>query len=79
MADGNGHKEGDLVKDCPFLKGECTKGGCALYAEMQRNQGGVQEKFGLCSLNAMVMIMSELNAKLSAPQQQIQVPNLFKG
>ena len=70
MTNGNGH---DKVKKCPWGL-ECEE--CRLWTEMMRNQGGLQQKFGLCSLNAMVMILSEMNQKT---QQTVQIPNLFRG
>jgi len=73
MAEGNGHEP---VKQCPLIHADCIKEQCALWTEMMRNQGGLQQKFGLCSLNAMVMILSEMNLKT---QQKIEIPNLFRG
>ena len=75
----NGHKEEEKVKYCPLIDKWCIKERCALYSEMMRSTGGLQQKFGLCSFNATVMLLSEMNMKAQLPQQKIQIPNLLRG
>ncbi len=77
----NGNKEEEKVKTCPFLNKYCITDRCTLYTEMMRNTGGSQEKFGMCSFNATLMILSEINMKTQPPHHQIQVPDpgLFRG
>lgn len=78
--DGKQQKgEGKRLKMCPLLKEYCIEGRCALFTEMTRNAGGLQQKFGLCSFNAMVMMLSEMNMKAQPPQQKMQIPNLIRG
>lgn len=70
----NGQKED---KKCPFGL-ECDK--CRLFNEMTNGAGAGQRKFGLCSFNATVMILSEMNMKTQLPQQKIQIPpNILRG
>lgn len=73
----NGHEE-ERVKECPFLMGYCIKERCALFTGM-RQVGGLQGKFGMCSFNAMIMMLSEMNMKTPSPQQKIQIPQLLRG
>ena len=76
----NGHKgEEKRLKKCPLLNEYCIEGRCALFTDMMRSVGGLQQKFGLCSFNAMVMMLSEMNMKAQPPQQKMQIPNLFRG
>ncbi len=70
------------VKICPFSGTYCIKERCSLHMEMTRNTGGLQQKFTLCAVNAMVMMLSEINAKTQPPQQKmpkITLPNLVRG
>ena len=76
--DGNGSKE-EIVKHCPFLNDWCIKEKCALNAEMVKNMGGLQQKFGMCVFSAMLMLLSEINSKTPVSQQRIEIPKLFKG
>ena len=76
----NGHEgQEKRLKKCPFIKEYCIEGRCALYAEMTRNVGGLQQKFGLCSFNAMVTILSEMNMKTQPPPQKMRIPDLLRG
>lgn len=76
MANGNGqNEEKPRVKKCPFFKEYCIKERCAIYAEMKRNVGGLQEKFGMCPFTAIVVILSEMNIKMQPPQQMIKLPD----
>ena len=81
MEQDNGHVE-EIIKWCPLLKEWCSKDvreRCAFNTEMARNTGGLQQKFGMCSFNAVVMILSEINIKTVPPQQEIQLPGLYRG
>lgn len=76
----NEHKDTEeRLKKCPLLNEYCIKERCALWADMTRQAGGLQQKFGMCSFNAVVMILSEINAKTQPPQQKINIPNLVRG
>ena len=77
MAD-NGHEE-EKVKHCPLINKYCIKDRCALYTEMGRNAGGIQQKFGMCAFSAVVIILSEINQKTPSPQQKLNIPNLYRG
>ena len=81
MANGNGKKEAEAQdKNCPFIKEVCIGGKCALYSELKRNIGGLQQNFGTCGFNALVLILSEVNQKTLIPEQsQIRLPKLIKG
>ena len=80
MADGNNKPEEERTKKCPLLGEWCIKDECALYAEMVRNVAGLQRKGGTCAINAMVVILSEINIKAHPPQQQVKLPpNLHIG
>jgi len=80
MANDNGDKaEGQRKKKCPFLNEYCIEGRCGLWTEMARVQGGLQQKFGMCSYPAIVMLLSEINTKTQPPQQKINIPNLIRG
>jgi len=79
MASDNGQEEEERVKKCPLLNVYCIKERCALWTVMTRVQGGLQQQFGLCSFNAMVGMLSEMNMKTQPPQQKIQIPNLLRG
>ena len=82
MTNGNGGDGAEVkTKMCPFLNSYCIKERCSLHSEMVRNVAGMAQKFTLCSFNAMVMMLSEINAKTQQgqPVQKIQVPKLFRG
>ena len=75
MSNGNGHNEENKVKHCPFLNEWCIKERCALYNELVRQVGGLQQRFGVCGFSAVVLILSEINQKTQvAPPQKIQLP-----
>ena len=80
MPDGNGHTV-KKDKHCPFLNKLCIEEKCALYSELRRNAEGLQQKFGACAFNAVVLILSEINLKTQSPQpQKVQLPQgLFRG
>jgi len=69
--DDNGHQE---EKKCPWGL-ECDK--CRVSIEM--GTIGTQRKFVMCSLPAMVTVLSEINIKTLPPQQKIQLPNILRG
>ena len=79
MANNDGHKEEQRVKKCPFSGSWCIKEECALWAEMTRQAGGLQQKFGMCSFNAVITILSEISMKTRPPQQKINIPTLVRG
>jgi len=86
MGDGNGQTEDkqvintQSVKHCPFLNGLCMGEKCALYSELMQNMAGLQKKFGLCSFNAVVLILSEMNQKATIESQKFQLPKgLLRG
>ena len=78
MASDNGKKE-DRVKKCPFLNEDCIQDNCALWAEMTRQAGGLQQKFGMCSFSGVMMLLSEINQKTQVQQQKVNIPNLIRG
>ncbi|KKL19781.1 hypothetical protein LCGC14_2462040 [marine sediment metagenome] len=71
--------EGEKVKHCPMINEYCIMDRCALYTEMMRQTGGLQQKFGMCSFSAVVMILSEMNMKAQTQQEQVSIPNLYRG
>lgn len=78
--EGNGDKGEVKVRQCPFMGEYCIKERCALYIEMKKVSGGLVQSFGMCSFNAMVQMMSEVNNKTQVLQQQkIQVPGILRG
>lgn len=80
MTNGDGQDKVEEVKHCPFRDTHCIRRKCAIYSELIRTRTGQQEKFWDCAFNAIVLILSEINAKTQFPQQQkIQIPKvLFK-
>lgn len=78
MANDNGN-EGEKVKKCPFLGDWCLGEACAIRAKVVRNVGGLQQQASMCPVDAVLAILSEINAKTASPQQKIEIPNLFKG
>jgi len=72
-------EEKEKVKTCPFLNDYCKKERCALYSEMKRSVNSLPQKFGMCSFNAMVVMLSELNSKAKPHDPQIQIPTLYRG
>lgn len=65
------NNDGDKVKKCPFLNEYCIKEKCAIWAEMTRHQGGIGQKFGMCSFAGMMMILSEINQKTGTPVSKL--------
>lgn len=80
MTDNNGHNGDNQVKQCPFLNKECIGEKCAIYSVLMSDMVGIQKKFGTCSFNAVVMILSEINQKATIEQQKFQLPKgLLRG
>ena len=74
------NKEHKELKRCPFLNEECMGGECALYRGMTRTVGGLQQQFGECSFNAIVILLSEINKKTEAKQgPTILLPGDIRG
>ena len=69
--EGNGSKP---EKKCPFMI-ECAE--CRLSIEMMNY--ATQQKFFMCSLVATATMLSEINQKTQAPQQKLNIPNLYRG
>uniref|UniRef100_A0A6M3IRD7 Uncharacterized protein n=1 Tax=viral metagenome TaxID=1070528 RepID=A0A6M3IRD7_9ZZZZ len=76
MANDNGDKK--EPKYCPYLDRACIEGECALYSEMMRSTSGLIEKFGMCAISSMVLILSELNAKTQSPKPMIEFSKGFR-
>lgn len=74
----NGQKE-EKVKKCPFLRDWCLGEACAIRAKITHNAGGLQQQASMCPVDAILMILSEINMKTQVPQQKINIPNLYKG
>lgn len=79
MSNNTGRKEEERLKKCPFLNGWCTKDACPIYVELLQNRGGLQQKIGMCSLPAIVLLLAEINQKTQPPQQKMNIPNLYRG
>ena len=60
-------------KRCPFLQGKCREDNCAVSVELTQNTGGVVRRGHTCALNALVMMISEMNQKAMVQQQSRQV------
>jgi len=76
----NGNGQGDMKeKECPFIRGKCIKGECAQHLELVQSMGGLQKKIGICSLPAIVMLMTELNNKTQMPMPNIAAPQIYRG
>lgn len=71
--------EGKLRKKCPLLNDWCIGDACALSCELFRTVGGVRQGVSACSFNALVTMISEINAKTPLPQQKIQIPHILRG
>jgi hypothetical protein len=69
-------KEQGEGKKCPWGM-ECEK--CRLSIEMMSSMNGLQKKYMMCSLTAMVTILSELNAKTQVKQETLSIPRLYGG
>ena len=67
------------TKRCPFLGEWCIEEACALSCQLFTNVGGVRRAVSACAFNALVAMISELNAKTQAPQQKIQLPHILRG
>ena len=78
MSDKENKETKTKARHCPFLNKCCIKERCTLWAEMQRNMGDLQQKFGMCSLAGLIIILAEINTKTQSFQQKIQVPNLIR-
>jgi len=76
MPNGNGSKEVKLANHCPFLDKQCIEGECSLYSSLRSVTGQV---IGSCSLNAVVLLLSEINQKTTSPQPKFSLPGGFKG
>ena len=62
----NGNKpEGQRRKVCPFLGKWCIGEECAIHAYLMRGN----QRVLTCAFEAMVIMLSELNAKTPSPQQ----------
>lgn len=80
MGNNGGPKTEKRKKKCPFLNGWCIGNECEMMSQLSKNEGGLLKTFSLCSVKALVVMISELNAKTQPPQQKIQLPpNLFRG
>ena len=78
--DGDGQKP--KVKKCPILNEWCTeevKERCTFSAEMMQVVNGVPYRSNVCFKDAVVIMLSEINAKTQPPQQKIQLPGLLRG
>jgi len=73
------HNEEEKVKYCQIVKDYCIKERCNFYVEMVQHVAGMQKKMGMCWFNAILMVLSEMNAKTVMPQQKIPLPNLYRG
>ena len=81
MSNGNGSNDGveERTKKCPLLGEWCIGEACALHTELTQNMGGLHRKMGLCSFNATIMMLSEMNQKLQTPPPRIQLPPGIRG
>ena len=79
MSDNGKVEEEQKVKHCPLINEYCIKERCALYIVMRRMHAGLLQAFGMCAFNALVQMMSEMNAKTQPPQQKIQIPKILRG
>lgn len=68
----NNHKEleGRQVKKCPFLKDWCIGDECAIHVSIARNTPVGMQRVPTCGVEAMIMMLSELNQKTVGPAQQ---------
>ena len=64
------NKNSRPVKTCPFLDGKCIGDKCAIHVYLSRGtpEGVVQVLS--CGIEAMVILLSEINAKAAAPLRQ---------
>jgi len=69
-------------KKCPFLNEWCIGAQCAQYVTVQRVNGatGIRQKTSLCSVNALGMMLGEIDNKLGAllnrqsPDKKLYIP-----
>jgi hypothetical protein len=78
--------EGKEVKKCPLLKEWCTdevKKACPWNAKLTRRTPAGMQTILVCGIEAMIMMLSEINQKTSAPPQpevpQIVLPFMGRG
>ena len=65
--------EEEKRKKCAFLNDWCMGDQCAQYVTLQkRNASGVVEAISLCAINALGMLMGEVDSKLAALLQAQQ-------
>ena len=82
MTGNDGHQEeGQIRKKCPFLGEWCIGEVCAFRTTLFRNVEGMQQQVSVCPVEAILIILSEINKKTPPSlQQKIQVPRqLFRG
>lgn len=78
----NGNKDNVEVevkaKMCPFLKELCTDSvmaRCTIGAELIHAKiGRTPQKLNICAVNAVMMMLSEINNKTQVPNEIIQLP-----
>lgn len=80
MNDHNEELKPDLPKRCPILNEACIEDYCHFRTELRQQMGGVMRKKSVCFVDAILLILSEINQKTAVPQQKpIEIPKLFMG
>jgi len=76
----NEKEEGRLVKKCPVLKDWCDKealGNCAFATTLTRQTQVGPQHMTVCGIEAMLLILSEINQKTGQPQQVKKQPEII--
>lgn len=79
---GDHKEETSPVLMCPFWQKPCPEvcPSCKLNAELrQATTGGLQRTMVVCAFGAMMTILSELNMKTPPPQENIKIPQIYRG
>lgn len=79
MSNDDHQVEQERKKQCPFGVYTWCSEDCPLNVELTQQLGGLVKKMKMCSLPAMVMLLSDLNNKITVKQhqkQQIHLPHL---
>lgn len=71
MSNKNPHEANEAlkVKTCPFLAKGCIKQDCSLFVLMNIKSLVGKAESGMCSLPALVLMISDINRKTQLPQQ----------
>uniref|UniRef100_A0A6H1ZT71 Uncharacterized protein n=1 Tax=viral metagenome TaxID=1070528 RepID=A0A6H1ZT71_9ZZZZ len=67
------------VKWCPMLGKYCIGEKCAIHIEMKNVSQGMIQVIGMCSINALVKMISDINMKTQGSKTGIEIPKIYRG